>query len=106
MPNRKPAAVYVIEKVGWRKGLTALTYLAAWGLASEALGHPVTVAEYSHYWKQSLAKSYKEREAFVLAWPQYEKSPEPLWRLVGPKIVERKRRDVVVTQLSGVTVDV
>lgn len=101
---REPLAVYVVKRAGWKKGLAALTYLTAWGLASDELGHGATVQEYAEFWHQSLSKSYAEREMFVLCWPT-EKSPERLWALVRKSVSGVGERDVAMARASAVVGD-
>jgi hypothetical protein len=103
--NARPLAVVVVEKVGWRTGLRAVTYLAAWGLAADALGHPVSVKEYAEYWHQSLALSYKEREAFGSVWPDLVESPEVIWDRIKSQVKNRSSKavasaDVLAVRLS------
>jgi len=98
-----PLAVLVVKKLGWRRGLDALTFLTAWGIASDSLGHPVRMTEYAEYWGQSLAKSYKEREAFFLMWPD-EASPERLWGLARSAVSSSLPKEVAVAQVSAVKV--
>jgi hypothetical protein len=102
MPSQKPLSVFVVEKIGWRQGLRALTFLAAWGIATENVGHPVSMQEYSDYWGQSLSTSYKERDAFVLIWPDAEKAPEVVWDRVKPSVKERKNKSLLAAEILAV----
>lgn len=105
MPSQsagKPLSVFVVEKIGWRQGLKALTFLAAWGIASENVGHPITMQEYTDYWGQSLATSYKERDAFAQVWPDAMKTPGVVWDKVKPHVSERESRTVAAAQVLAV----
>jgi hypothetical protein len=95
----KPLAVFVVEKIGWRQGLKALSFLAAWGIATENVGHPVTMQEYTDYWGQSLATSYKEREAFGQIWPEATGSPGVVWDRIKRQVHERERRSVAAAEV-------
>lgn len=97
----RPLAVVVVEKVGWRQGLRAVTYLAAWGLASDAAGHPVTVQEYTDHWNQSLSLSYKEREAFSTVWPELD-SPEVIWNQIKRQVRNRSSKSVAAADALAV----
>lgn len=100
----RPLAVVVVEKVGWRHGLRAVTYLASWGLASDALGHPVSVKEHAEYWKQSLALSYKEREAFGMMWPELVDTPEVIWDAIKRQVRHRSSKSVAAADVLAVRV--
>lgn len=103
MPSQsKPLAVFVVEKIGWRQGLRALSFLAAWGIASERVGHPVTMQEYTDFWGQSLATSYKERDAFALVWPDEVKTPGVVWDKVKRQVKERDSRAVAAAEVLAV----
>lgn len=104
MPKQsaRPLAVVVVEKVGWRHGLRAVSYLASWGLASDALGHPVSVKEHAEYWKQSLAMSYKEREAFGMVWPELVETPEVIWDKVKRQVQNRSSKAVATADVLAV----
>lgn len=97
----RPLAVVVVEKVGWRQGLRAATYLAAWGLASDALGHGVTPQEYATYWNQSLSLAYKEREAFSTVWPELD-SPGVLWNQIKRQVRNRSSKSVAAADVLAV----
>jgi hypothetical protein len=98
----RPLAVVVVEKVGWRQGLRALTFLAAWGLATDALGHSVTMKEYTEYWHQSLALSYKEREAFGAVWPELVETPEVVWDKIKHQVKSRSSKAVATADVLAV----
>jgi len=100
--NARPLAVVVVEKVGWRQGLRAVTFLAAWGLASDALGHPVSVKEYTDYWHQSLSLSYKERDAFGAVWPELVDSPEVIWDQIKRQVRNRSSKAVATADVLAV----
>jgi hypothetical protein len=98
----RPLAVVVVEKVGWRTGLRAVTYLAAWGLCADALGHSPSVKEYAEYWHQSLAMSYKEREGFGAVWPELIDTPEVLWDQIKRQVKSRSSKAVATADVLAV----
>jgi len=100
--NSRPLSVVVVEKVGWRTGLRAVTYLAAWGLAADALGRGPAVKEYADYWHQSLAMSYKEREAFGAVWPELIDTPEVLWDQIRRQVKNRSSKAVATADVLAV----
>jgi hypothetical protein len=104
MPKKeiRPLAVVVVEKVGWRNGLSALTYLASWGVASDSLGHPATVKEVSEYWNQSLSITYRERVAFASVWPELVDTPEVLWDKVKAQVRNRRKKSVATAEVLAV----
>lgn len=95
-----PVSVMVVKKVGWRQGLRALTYVAAWGIASDAEGRSLTVEEYGDYWKESRATAYREFQAFRRVWPN-EETPARIWGKARDRVAERKRPDVAAAQLGA-----
>lgn len=101
-PELRPLAVVVVEKIGWRQGLRAVTYLAAWGLATDALGHSASVKEYADYWGQSLALSYKEREAFGSMWPEAVDTPEVVWDKIKRQVKNRSSKTVATADVLAV----
>ena len=104
MAETKPLAVVVVEKVGWREGLRALTFLAAWGLATDALGHPVTMKEYASYWNQSEALTYRERVAFGTVWPEYVETPGVIWDQVKRQVKNRSGKMVATADVLAVRI--
>lgn len=94
--------VVVVEKIGLRRGLRALTYIVSWGLASDAEGHPLSVDEYTAYWKQSRSTSYRERDAFLMVWPDLA-DPGPIWEKARESVTQ-KRPDLALTEIMGVSV--
>jgi len=98
----RPLAVVVVEKVGWRVGLRAVTYLAAWGLCADALGRPPAVKEYAEYWNQTLAMSYKEREAFGTVWPDLIDTPDVLWDQIKRQVRNRSSKAVATADVLAV----
>lgn len=98
----KPLGFLVVEKVGIRRAIRVFSFVAAWGLASDAVGHPVTMQEYTDYWRQSLATTYRERDAFKMVWPDLD-TPEPIWSKAREHVTA-KRPDLAITQLMAVTV--
>jgi len=98
----RPLAVVVVEKIGWRQGMRAVTFLAAWGLATDALGHPATVKEYADYWHQSLALSYKEREAFGSMWPESVETPQDVWDKIKRQVKNRSSKAVATADVLSV----
>jgi len=100
----RPLAVVVVEKVGWREGLRAVTFLAAWGLATDALGHPVSMKEYAAYWKQSEALTYRERVAFGTVWPESVDNPEVVWEPIKRQVRNRSSKAVAAADVLAVRV--
>jgi len=98
----RPLAVVVVEKVGWREGLRALTFLAAWGLATDSLGHPASMKEYAAHWNQSEALTYRERVAFGTVWPEYVETPEVIWNQVKSQVKNRSSKAVAAADVLAV----
>jgi hypothetical protein len=101
--RRKPLGLLIVEKVGMRNGVRCLSFIVSWGIVFEALGHEPNMEEYTAYWKQSRATSYRERDAFQLVWP-YEKNPAAIWAQIRDSVPERKRVDTASAQAFSVAV--
>jgi hypothetical protein len=97
-----PLAYVLYKRVGFRKATRAMEFVVAWGLATEELGHPVSMAEYTTYWHMSTANAYRDRDAWVAAAPGYD--VEKLWASISDRISERKDRKVALMQMIAVSV--
>jgi hypothetical protein len=70
---------YLLRRVGFRKAVQVMTFIAAWGIFIEMNGRPpVNVTEYSVWWNQSVPTGYREQERFRLAFPE-EVDPTAMW---------------------------
>lgn len=79
MPNREQTlAEYLVEKVGLRKASAVASFVVAWGIYLERTEAPYTLDRYSAYWKQSPAKTYRERDFFRICFPE-DKVPTRVW---------------------------
>ena len=57
-------------RVGLRKTLKALTFIASWGIVYEALGRaPESIEEYAEWWRESRAKAFRDQQLFREALP-------------------------------------
>jgi hypothetical protein len=103
-PKREslPLAYVLYKRVGFRRATRALEYVVSWGLATEDLGHEVSVSEYGVYWKISLSHAYADREAWVVAAPGVDVSE--VWSSVRDRIAERKDRKLALMQMIGVSI--
>lgn len=74
-------AEQIARRVGLRKTFKVLLFITAWGVVYEDLGRaPVSIEEYSDWWKASRAKSFREQQLFREALPN-EDTPTRLYEL-------------------------
>lgn len=63
-------AEVMIRRGGLRNMFKAMTYVASWSIARDAIGHDPTWREYGEFWKQSEGKTRKEVVAFRACVPE------------------------------------
>ena len=74
-------AEQIAQRVGVLKMYKVLLFMTSWGVVYEALGRaPVSIEEYSDWWKASRAKSFREQQLFREALPD-EETPTRLYEL-------------------------
>jgi hypothetical protein len=77
----KPPAKTVIEvciaRGGIVKGARAQAFIAQWTIASQAVGHPITLEEYRDWWRMSHGTAYREQARFREVFPGMT-TPQPI----------------------------
>lgn len=97
-----PVSVLLCRKVGLRAAVHALEYVVSYGLLCESLGRETSsMRVYADFWKMSLAKAYREHDAFVLAFGPAADVAE-IWKQMSGAVDERKDREVAVVQSMAV----
>ena len=66
-----------------------LSFMIAWDVVRQELGHEPTVEEYADWWKLSIRTAYREQAAFRKCWPT-EKDPARLMDAARASWDERK----------------
>jgi hypothetical protein len=66
-----------VARGGVWKGAKVQTFIAQWTIASQALGRPITLAEYGEWWKDSRATIYRRQAEFRDLFPTLD-SPQPI----------------------------
>ena len=80
-------AEQIAQRVGVLKMYKVLLFMTSWGVVYEALGRaPVSIEEYSDWWKASRAKSFREQQLFREALPD-EETPTRLYELARAYVV-------------------
>lgn len=69
MPKVPLLFASLVETGGIRKGMRGLTYLAAWLIVSDKLGHPASQVEYMSFWRASISSSTRDRNALRASLP-------------------------------------
>jgi hypothetical protein len=77
------------HRVGLRKALKVLTYMLAWQIVRDELGHEPTVDEYSRWWKEGRATAFRAQGLFREAFPG-EDTPSRILDLVAAEMDRRK----------------
>ena len=82
---------YLIKKVGPINTRKVLGFMTAWGMVEADLGHEPTIEEYSVWWKQSAATSYREKATLRECFPN-ESSPSRLNHLASERLHLSKQK--------------
>jgi hypothetical protein len=80
--------VVMVRNGGLRRAIKACGYVAAWGIAEQALGHDPTWQEYEDYWKCS--NSTHARESRALRACVGDVSVSELWHEIRRQVVGRR----------------
>lgn len=64
------------------KAANVISFMVAWDICRQSLGHEPTVAEYSEWWRQTERGSYKELARFREVFPD-ERNPSRILDLVA-----------------------
>lgn len=73
MKRQMTVLEYAYRKGGWRASQKALLFAVSWMIAEVALERRIErVEEYSAWWKQSNATSYRELSAFKKCFPKFD----------------------------------
>jgi hypothetical protein len=81
-----------VSRAGLIKGARLAQYVAAWSIASNALGHPIEADELAAWWGKGMSRRtafYRLRD-FREAFPEFD-SPQPLADALAA--VARSRKD-------------
>jgi hypothetical protein len=93
-----------VRRVGWRKGMRSMVFAASWCIVSDDKGEAASMADYCEFWNQPTASAYREREAFMEAFPEHS-TPEFIWlgawQQAKERITNRKRSEVAAAVLGG-----
>lgn len=95
---------FMASKVGIRKATKVAGFIAAWGIAYEALklGRAITIDEFSDYWGMSRAKGFRDYQAYKEIWPR-DFSPLRVWKWCKAHGVDAAAsRDVATAQVFAV----
>jgi hypothetical protein len=95
---------------GLRKANKALTYVAMWVIACEDQHRELSVPEFSDFWRQSRATSYRQREALTACLPEGQSVDEFLTGMRDDVAVRKVARQgmvpVVVAEFFAIAVPV
>jgi hypothetical protein len=75
-----------VTNAGIRKGISALGWAYAWGVARQSIGHDPSVEEVADWWRQTHRTAYRNQAAFRKAFPTLE-NPSRIFQ--QPEIQER-----------------
>jgi hypothetical protein len=105
-PGTWTAPAFLLQlssRIGKPEARRVADFVAAWVVASEAVGHPATAVEYAAHWGLGEATGYRELRTFKSAFPT-EPNPERLaWALgwVDTPWIPKEEYERVVGQLLG-----
>ncbi len=99
MPKETLATV-AVRNAGPVTGARGLVFLVVWGLASDSLGHPASMAEYIEWSGARHTTAYREALRFKAAFPG-EDGPERLWSEVRRAVRSRDRAGAIAEAFSA-----
>jgi hypothetical protein len=71
--RREPRIIDVcIARGGIRKGARVQVFITQWTLASQSMGKPITLDEYSEWWKESRSTAFRHQAEFREIFPALE----------------------------------
>jgi hypothetical protein len=102
----EPLGLYMVRRVGLRRSMSVCTFVVAWGIYMEkgpkGERREHTMDGYTKYWRQSLAKTYRERDLFQIVFPG-QNDPTELWGEIRAvykhKLDARSDKDVTAAQV-------
>lgn len=104
MSREKPLFAVLVETGGIRRGYRAMTYLAAWLIASNDVDHPASQNEFMAFWRSSISSLTRDRNALRASLPvglDIDGVHAILWSrhraLVGSRDVVPSRQSVVAS---------
>jgi hypothetical protein len=100
----QPLIVFLVAKVGLRDAVKVATFTWAWGRCGEVEGRVPNFRQYSEFWNQSEAQTYKELAVFHKVWPE-DRTPQRVWEWMCDQ-VDATDRDSAVAQLLSATLRV
>lgn len=93
-----------IARGGVLKGARVMAFIAQWTMASQSVGHPITLDEYAEWWRETRTTAYRHQREFRELFPGM-KTPQPIanaaiaraheWRDEGVKGFGHLPADVV-----------
>lgn len=100
-PRRAPTLLEVaVGKLGVMRGSRVLSYMVAWQITAEAIGHAPTVAEHAEWWHESVRTTYRDLARFRECFP-HEIDPTRLMTIAAAAY----EREKGVKGLGRLTVD-
>lgn len=95
---------FASKRVGLVKSARVITFIVAWGIAGEAVGHPLTLEEYADWWKESRSTVFREQALFREAFPG-EPTPQRIVDLLSDSGTKWYRGGVKAVAKFSVAVD-
>jgi hypothetical protein len=79
MKTRAARTIYelCVARGGLIKGTRVQAFIAQWAIASQAVGHPLTLLEYQEWWNLSHGAAYREQARFRELFPEL-RTPQPI----------------------------
>lgn len=95
-----PLIKFLVSKVGLRGAVKVAAFVTAWGIATEKLGQEPNFREYSVFWGQSEAQTYKELKVFHDVWPD-DRTPLRVWEWLESQVPSREREQAAAELLAA-----
>jgi hypothetical protein len=79
MPKRRAVTVaeFCVARGGVLKGGRVQAFIAAWTIASQAMGKPITLDEYADWWRETRSTAFRHQARFREIFPELQ-TPQPI----------------------------
>lgn len=70
-----------VARAGLMRGSRVTKFVTEWTLVVQAVGHPITLAEFAEWWSEPMSTAYRRQAQFREVFPELE-TPQPIADLV------------------------
>jgi hypothetical protein len=79
MPKKRQATIadVCIARGGLMKGARVQGFIAAWTIASQSMGKPISLDEYAEWWREPRSTAFRHQARFREIFPELQ-TPQPI----------------------------